>query len=290
MSRCMLVLVGVVCATAPLSHLFAQESEQNNQQQLRAETKPQESSPIERDAVVQQVIERTNAFRQQQQLAPVDTDNKLSSTAQDFANYMAKNDVYGHRADGQRPSQRAADHGYEYCLIAENIANVFSTTELSVDRITQQFVEGWKNSPEHRENMLDPDVTEIGVGVAQSSETGYIYAVQMFGRPQSLSIRFEMANQSNVEVPYSLGKQTLRLPPRYSVIHERCRPGDVRFLLGKAGQQDQADQEPGDDAQQQDEQGRVVTVTPEGGEKYVIARQAGELQVQRPSRNTSPTR
>ena len=28
------------------------------------------------------------------------------------------------------------------------------------------FLEGWKQSPGHRKNMLDPDVTQIGVGVA----------------------------------------------------------------------------------------------------------------------------
>jgi len=39
--------------------------------------------------------------------------------------------------------------------------------------------------------MLDPDVTEIGVAIAQSEESQYFYAVQVFGRPKSLSIAFQ---------------------------------------------------------------------------------------------------
>jgi hypothetical protein len=33
--------------------------------------------------------------------------------------------------------------------------------------------------------MLDPDVREIGVGVARSNKTGRYYAVEDFGRPLS---------------------------------------------------------------------------------------------------------
>lgn len=35
---------------------------------------------------------------------------------------MAKTGKYGHAADGRKPAERAAAHGYEYCIVRENIA------------------------------------------------------------------------------------------------------------------------------------------------------------------------
>src|SRR5204863_3801867 len=77
--------------------------------------------------------------------------------------------------------------------------------------------------------MLDPDVTETGVAVARSEDTGYYYAVQMFGRPKSQAIAFEITNDSSDTVRYKVGDQTFSLPPNYTRKHERCRPGPLIF-------------------------------------------------------------
>ena len=40
--------------------------------------------------------------------------------------------------------------------------------------------------------MLDPAVTETGVGVARSERTGDYYGVQMFGRPTTEMMEFQI--------------------------------------------------------------------------------------------------
>lgn len=81
------------------------------------------------------IISRTNAFRQEEGHQPVTTNPLLMATAQDFADYMARTDRYGHTADGNQPAERAKQHGYDYCIVAENIAyqynaGGFTTAEL----------------------------------------------------------------------------------------------------------------------------------------------------------------
>jgi uncharacterized protein YkwD len=185
-------------------------------------------------AVNQLIVDQTNAFREKEKRPRVTVNAKLTEAAQAFADYMAKTGRYGHTADGNRPAERAADKGYEYCIVTENIAYSFHSKGFTTDELTKQFVTGWQESPGHRKNMLDPDVTETGVAVARGEKTGYYFAVQMFGRPKSLAIKFQIANRSAATVQYKLGDKEFDLPPRYTRTHEQCRPGEVAFeLAGK---------------------------------------------------------
>ena len=130
------------------------------------------------------ILQQTNRFRKEQGRDAVTADPLLTQAAADFAKFMAKTNKFGHTADGNQPKDRARQQGYDFCLIDENIACEFSSRGFTTQALASKFVKDWKHSPGHRKNMLDPDVTETGVGVAQS-ETGYYYAVQMFGRPRS---------------------------------------------------------------------------------------------------------
>ncbi len=181
------------------------------------------------DRVAAGVLKETNAFRAANKLGNVETSSKLQEAAAEFARYMAKTDRYGHEADGRQPQGRAEKHGYQYCLIAENIAYAFDSDGFSTEQLIEQFVKGWEDSPPHRRNMLDPDVVEIAIGIAQSKDTGVFYAVQMFGRPESMRIEFAIANESEQTVAYTLGGKKFTLPPSYARTHQRCRPSELRF-------------------------------------------------------------
>ena len=157
---------------------------------------------------------------------------KLAETAQYFANYMARTDSYGHRADGNRPSERAETHGYEYCLVAENIAYQFSSAGFENEQLANRFFDGWRTSPPHRKNMLDANVRETGVAVARSESSGYWYAVQMFGRPKSAAIEFKIANESDTTIQYVIKDRNFELPVGYTRTHFRCRPSKITFQFG----------------------------------------------------------
>jgi uncharacterized protein YkwD len=205
------------------------------------------------------IIRLTNEFRQEEDREEVAPQDELMETARQFARFMAENDKYGHTADGRRPSERASEQGYAYCIVGENIAYQFSERGFEGPELARRFVDGWKNSPEHRKNMLDGDMTQTGVAVARSDSNGAYYAVQMFGRPESARITLEVANRSGQTVEYTIkGRdhdRTFSLPPRATRTHERCRPGKLATTFD----------------------GQTKEVSYEDGDRYVIRRQNDRL-------------
>lgn len=133
-------------------------------------------------AVERAIVEGTNRFRHEQGVGAVRPDSTLDRTAREFAAYLARTDRFDHEADGRTPAIRARAHGYDYCLVAENIAYQFDSRGFSTSALAQGLVQGWKDSPGHRRNMLDARVIDTGVAVVQSRHSGRFYAVQMFGR------------------------------------------------------------------------------------------------------------
>ena len=70
---------------------------------------------------------------------------------------MALQDFFSHTGiDGSTMTQRIGVAGYQFSSAAENIAAGYTTPE--------EVVGGWMNSPGHRANILNPNLTEIGVG------------------------------------------------------------------------------------------------------------------------------
>ncbi len=168
------------------------------------------------------VVERSNAFRQSQGVAPVAPERALTAAAQAFAAYMARTDNYGHEADGREPSQRAQAQGYSYCMVAENIAMQYSSLGFDTEELARGLVQGWIDSPGHRHNLLAPEATDIGVGISRSANSGRYYAVQMFGRPSTLLLKFSLSNRSRVALNYQLDDKRYALPPGMTRTHEQC--------------------------------------------------------------------
>ena len=134
--------------------------------------------------VERQVVRDTNEFRKENGLEAAGPASALRRTAEEFAEYMARTDKYGHEADGRTPGERAKRGGYDWCRVSENISYQWSSHDFDTTELARRLVEGWKKSPGHRRNMLDPKVTETAVAVARSAKSGKYYAVQMFGRPR----------------------------------------------------------------------------------------------------------
>jgi hypothetical protein len=188
--------------------------------------------------VVSIILLQTNQLRQAQGLQPVYSQSALTAAAEYFANYMARTNKYGHTADGQQPSERAGSHGYDYCIITENIASQQSSVGFTTAQLARGFVEGWKRSDEHRENILDPDVVDIGLAVARSQETGAYFAVQMFGRPRHTALEFSVSNQTASELQYKVEQQKsekrFSLAPGATRLHRQCRPSQLQFITASA--------------------------------------------------------
>lgn len=211
------------------------------------------------DEVQRSIVQQTNRFRVSQGLAAVKPSPLLERTAQAFAAYMARTDRYGHDADGRTPPERAQAQGYDYCLVAENIAYEFSSADFATQDLAQRFERGWEQSPPHRANMLDRDAAEIGVAVAQSPTTRRYYAVQMFGRTLAEGRQFEISNKSSTTVAYEFEGKRYSLSPRTTRTHRVCRLAQIAMQL--PGRQEPS------------------TFTPANGERYVVSLNNGRVDL-----------
>jgi uncharacterized protein YkwD len=209
--------------------------------------------------VAQLIVRQTNALRTTHGAPPTAVSASLSRTAGYFADYMARTDQHGHDADGATPSARAKQHGYNFCMVSENIAMQYSSAGFATEELTQRLVAGWESSPGHRKNMLDPHAMETGTAVARSARTGRYYAVQMFGRPQSAAYAFQITNDSGARVQYRFGEREFDLPARTTRTHEQCRPLQL-VMHGVAD-------------------GAESTVQPTNGERFAVVRDSRGLRL-----------
>jgi uncharacterized protein YkwD len=180
----------------------------------------------------QRVTALTNEFRKDNGLPPLEPETRLSEAARYFAGHLASTGRLDHDADGTTPPERVKKRGYSYCMVAENLASEFSPAGFAADRLASNLVQGWRDSPTHRENMLLPDITQIGVGLARSQKDGEYFAVQVFARPLSQMLKFRVTNRSNATVRYDFRKRTVTLGPRQGRMHESCAAGDLRLDTG----------------------------------------------------------
>lgn len=103
------------------------------------------------------VLQLTNYYRQQQGLHPLQFNSSLNSAAQAHSNYMAEHGDLCHRCPpGSSPAYRARQYGYRSGYVGENIAQGY--------RSADDVVTGWMNSSGHRENILNPNYRDMGIG------------------------------------------------------------------------------------------------------------------------------
>ncbi|HXV06540.1 MAG TPA: CAP domain-containing protein [Burkholderiales bacterium] len=148
---------------------------------------PRAAAGVTVSGIEQQVIARTNAFRRQNALAALEANARLTAIAQSHVRNMARQDKFGdtdqngHVLDGADMEDRIRAGGYAFALVAENVGY-----QLNRGEPVAAMMDGWKNSPGHRRNLLLAQVTEIGVGAAKG-RSGRWYFVQLFGRPPQVT-------------------------------------------------------------------------------------------------------
>ncbi|WP_085506908.1 CAP domain-containing protein [Thalassobacillus devorans] len=121
--------------------------------------------------IQQQVVDLTNQEREKNGLKPLKIDTEVMEVAQEKSEDMAENDYFSHNSPTYgSPFDMMKDFGVDYQRAAENIAAGQQTPE--------SVVEGWMNSPGHRKNILNGQLTHIGVGYDANGD----YWTQMFIR------------------------------------------------------------------------------------------------------------
>lgn len=108
------------------------------------------------------LLSGTNAARGANGLGGLTLDSQLNSAAQMKAEHMAAQNYWAHVApDGTQPWYFFDQAGYKYIRAGENLAYGFSTSQGAID--------GWMNSPTHRDNMLG-NYNDVGFGIANVAD------------------------------------------------------------------------------------------------------------------------
>lgn len=123
----------------------------------------------------QQVLSLINGNRRAHGCSGVTLDRRLIEAANGHAADMARHDYFAHESqNGKGAGDRVTQAGYNWKHYGENIAR-------GVDS-AYEVVDGWMHSPEHRHNILDCSLDQMGVGIAIASDQK-VYWVQDFATP-----------------------------------------------------------------------------------------------------------
>jgi uncharacterized protein YkwD len=120
------------------------------------------------ESVERQIFNAANQARRAQGLMRLKWDASLARAAHQHAEVMARQNALSHQFP-KEPSlpARAANSGLYFISIAENVAQGPDAQNIS---------DQWVRSPEHRQNLLDPEMNVIGIGVAERD--GELFAVE----------------------------------------------------------------------------------------------------------------
>ena len=101
-----------------------------------------------------------SAYRAESGLGPVTISSSLMQAAAGQARAMGERDRIGHNVAGSLP-RRVTEAGYDWGTVVENLGGGYPSVEAAIA--------GWWDSAEHRRNLLNESVTEIGIAAVATS-------------------------------------------------------------------------------------------------------------------------
>jgi hypothetical protein len=120
----------------------------------------------------QYLLSAANQERAARGLPLLHRDSQLARAAAQHAQAMAAHASISHQFPGEPElSSRGAAMGVAFSLISENVAEAPSAVQIH---------DMWMHSPEHRANLLDPQVDVVGIRVIERE--GELYAVEDFAK------------------------------------------------------------------------------------------------------------
>lgn len=153
-----------------------------------------ETSPtLDETRAEEQVLQRVNDIRRDRELQTLQKYPQLTRLATTHTENMVEHDYYSHESPSGAPFHERAKKYAPHCSSpTENIHRAPLSTEVriygseqvvntrSVDGLATYLVQGWLNSPEHRENLLAADINGADVSI-RVSDGGVVYATMAFG-------------------------------------------------------------------------------------------------------------
>jgi uncharacterized protein YkwD len=174
---CFAVCVGLIVELREAS-AFTRENQSISSESWHLRQRVSTASPVEEDPyadLVNRVHRQVNEFRRDHGLKPLTLDPTISAQAREHSADMARSgSTISHRGFNKRLENIRKQIPYR--AAAENVGSV-----VGYENPARAAVEDWKNSPEHRKNMLG-NFSLTGIGIAQSKDGGYFFT-QIFLQP-----------------------------------------------------------------------------------------------------------
>ena len=144
------------------------------------------------------VFEMTNQARRAKGVAPLIKDAELRNVARAYSNDMLVRRFFEHTTpDGVDFAERIVQqYSHRVKFVGENIWYASGYYPGNLHSMAKEIVDDWLTSPGHRDNLLDPQFTHLGVGVSARQHT--IRATQEFvGRPKAFGFGWPFSNQAH---------------------------------------------------------------------------------------------
>lgn len=135
------------------------------------------STELDADVIESELIRLVNELRASVGVQSVTQQSQLTQGA--LIRAEEQNQSFSHtRPDGGSWQTTFDEIGYTGTVYGENL--VSTSADFSNETEAAEYLfDLWKESPEHYENMINPEYNQIGIGVVQID--GYYYGAQLFG-------------------------------------------------------------------------------------------------------------
>ena len=127
-----------------------------------------------------EIIELSNQARTDSNRQALNTNTDLTRAAQMKADDMAQKHYFAHIApDGSEAWDYFEQVSYDYAYAGENLA--------ITNEDATAVINGWLSSPTHRENLLNSNYLDFGIGIAEFGEynghSNTVVVVAFYGHP-----------------------------------------------------------------------------------------------------------
>lgn len=117
------------------------------------------------------MLQKINAERTARGLKPLKMHQGARRVAREYGTYLFAQGIFSHiDAEGRGPAERMKAAGVDYAMVGENLA---------LNSTLEGAHEGLMNSKGHRDNILYPFFSGVGIGVIDGGDYGMIF-VQEF--------------------------------------------------------------------------------------------------------------
>jgi uncharacterized protein YkwD len=133
-------------------------------------------NPLSPNPLENNLTFESNQARRRNGVEPLAYDQALALAARQHAREMSQLNYFAHQSPNPENAtvrDRVKRAGSAALAVGENLALIGNSATLA-----QDAVQGWLDSPGHRANLLNPDFTHVGHGLATSSD-GSVYIVQV---------------------------------------------------------------------------------------------------------------